>query len=218
MSSFVDGVDRDALGLRVGVPLGRHQLVARADQQCVEHFGPSLEGGCRTDVEVDVLAAHRDRPRDVTTDSLAQHLHRVDALRSDRQHELVAAEPGGDQIGPADLVDAIGDRGEHGVADRFAVQLVDRAEVDDVDHEDPETTAALHQRVRSPHEPVAIQQARAAVVLGEELDPVTCVGQGGGDLGADDVALDDRIVEQVVDGELADQRVAARRRALVHRG
>ena len=41
-------------------------------------------------------------------------------------------------------------------------------------------------------------------MLGEEVHPVAGVGQGRGDLGTDHVAVDDRVVEQVVDRELAD--------------
>ena len=43
-AAFVDRVDRDAGGLGFGEPLGGHQLVARADQQRIEHLGLGVEG------------------------------------------------------------------------------------------------------------------------------------------------------------------------------
>ena len=92
---------------------------------------------------------------------------------------------------------------KHGVAGRFAVELVDRTEVDDVDDQDPQPATERDQLFGVAHEPVAVEQAGAAVVLGEEVDTVPGIGERRGDLGADHVAVHDRIVEQVVHRELA---------------
>ena len=58
------------------------------------------------------------------------------------------------------------------------------------------------------HEAVTVEQAGAAVVLGEEVHPVAGVGEGRGDLGTDHVAVHDRVVEQVVHRELAGDLLA----------
>ena len=140
---LVDRVDRDAGGLGLGEPLGGHQLVARADQQRVEHLGLGVERAGGADPEVDLVVADDERLRHVTPDALAQHLDRALARRPDREHELVAAETGGDEVGPTDLVDPVGDRAQHRIAGRFAVQLVDRAEVHDVDDQDAQPATVL---------------------------------------------------------------------------
>ena len=69
--------------------------------------------------------------------------------------------------------------------------------------EDAEPAALRDQRFGMAHEPVTVEQAGAAVVLGEEVHPVAGVGEGRGDLGTDHVAVHDRVVEQVVHRELA---------------
>ena len=189
--------------LGLGEPLRGHQFVARADQQRVEHLGLGVERAGGADPEVHLVVADDERLRHVAPHPVAEHLDRGLARCPHREHELVAAEAGGDQVGPADLVDAVGDRAEHRVAGRLAVQLVDRAEVDDVDDQDAEPAALRDQLLGMAHEPVAVEQAGAAVVLGEEVHPVAGVGERRGDLGADHVAVHDRIVEQVVHRELA---------------
>ena len=89
------------------------------------------------------MVADDERLRHVAPHPIAEHLDRVLARRPNGEHELVAAEPGRDEVGPADLVDPVGDRAEHGVAGRLAVELVDRTEVDDVDDEDAEAATEL---------------------------------------------------------------------------
>ena len=140
-SALVDRIDRDAGGLGFGEALGGHQFVARTDEQRVEHLGLGVEGTGGANPEVDLVVADDERLRHVASHTVAQHLDRVLARRPYGEHELVAAEPCRDQVGPPDLVDAVGDGAQHCVAGRLAVQLVDRAEVDDVDDEDPEPAA-----------------------------------------------------------------------------
>ena len=180
-----------------------HQLVAGVREQRFESFGLRLERGGGPDADVDLLAVDDDRLCDVASDPVAQHLDRRGTRRAHGEHELVAAESRREQVGPADLVDSPGHRREHLVADRFAVQLVDRTELGDVDDHQAEATALSDQVVRSAHEAVAVEQAGAVVVVGEEFDAVARVREGGRDLARDDVAADRRVVGEVVDGELA---------------
>ena len=159
-SAFVDRVDGDAGRLGLGESLGGHQFVARADQQRVEHLGLGVEGAGGPDPEVDLVVADDERLGHVAPHTFAQHFDRVLARRPHGEDELVATEPCGDEVGPADLVDAVGDGAEHRVAGRLAVQLVDRTEVDDVDDQDPETAAERDELFGVAHEPVAVRAGR----------------------------------------------------------
>ena len=195
----------------IGVALDAHQLVARAREQRLETLRLRLEGRRGPDADVDLLAVDDDRQGDVAPHSVAQHLDRRIAGRANGEHELVAAETCGQQVGPADLVDAPGDGRQHLVADGLAVQFVDRAELGDVDDHQPEPTALADQVVRGAHEPVTVEQPGAIVVVGEEVDAVASVGQRRGDLPGDDVAADRGVIAEVVDRELAGHEFAGGR-------
>ena len=208
LAALVDRIDRDAAGLRVGVAFDPHQLVARTDEQGLEALRSGFERSGGANADVDLLFVHDDRPGHVAPDAITQHLDGGRTRRADGEHELVATEAGRDQIGPSDLVDPTRDRRQHLVADRFAIEFVDRPELGDVDDHQAEAAALADQVVCRVHEAVTVEQPGAVVVLGQELDAVAGVRQRRGDLARDDVSPDRRVVGEVVDGELAHDEFA----------
>ena len=126
----------------------------------------------------------------------------------DGDDELVGAEAGDHLTGPAQPLDAVGDRLEHGVTDGFAVQLVHRPEVDEVDEQESEAVAVLDELLGGDHEPVAVEQTRALIVGCEERHSRPGVGERRCRLARDDERPDRLVVEEVRHRELADEAPA----------
>ena len=59
--TMIDRIDRDTSHFGIGKSLGRHEVIARGHQQCIENLGLGFVGDRRADLEIHLLAVDDDR-------------------------------------------------------------------------------------------------------------------------------------------------------------